>query len=94
MTHIPCPSCGATRSVLYLTKGEIAEALYLNPIGVILVTIMIVVPIWLLYDVIFHKNTLFQFYRKIELTLNRRIIAIPAILLVLMNWIWNIYKGL
>jgi hypothetical protein len=37
---------------------------------------------------------LYNFYNQTELVLKRKWIAIPAILLVLLNWIWNIAKGL
>jgi Protein of unknown function (DUF2752) len=33
MIHIPCASCGTTRTVAALLRGEFASALRLNPIG-------------------------------------------------------------
>ena len=33
VTNIPCPSCGATRSVVSLIKGDFIGALNYNPIG-------------------------------------------------------------
>ena len=33
VTNIPCPSCGSTRSVISLTKGDFVGALKFNPIG-------------------------------------------------------------
>lgn len=94
VTGIPCPSCGSTRSVLSFLKGDITGALLLNPFGIIIVCFLLVIPFWLLYDVLSHQNTLFTFYNRTELFLKRKWIAIPAILLVLLNWIWNIFKGL
>jgi Protein of unknown function (DUF2752) len=32
ITGIPCPTCGATRSVVYLASGEIAAAILMNPL--------------------------------------------------------------
>lgn len=32
ITGIPCPTCGTTRSVLYLSQGDIATALVMNPL--------------------------------------------------------------
>ena len=94
ITTIPCPSCGSTRSVLSILKGDFAGALLLNPFGIILVSILVIAPIWIFYDVVSRKETLFNAYTKAELFLKRKWIAIPAILLVLLNWIWNISKGL
>ena len=39
-------------------------------------------------------HTLFDFYQKTESYLKKPKIAIPLILLLIINWIWNITKGL
>ena len=75
-------------------KGDIQSALFWNPFGIILMTILVVSPFWIIYDVVSGNSTLLNAYIKTELFLKRKWIAIPAILLVLMNWIWNITKGL
>jgi len=93
-TDIPCPSCGATRSLISLMHGHIIESLYWNPFGIVLFVIMLITPIWLLVDCLYHRASLLWFYKKTELFLKQRKVAIPAILLVLINWGWNIYKGL
>jgi len=94
VTGIPCPSCGSTRSVLSVLNGDIVAALLWNPFGIIIVCFLVIIPFWILYDVLSHQNTLFNFYNHTELFLKRKWIAIPAIMLVLLNWIWNIFKGL
>ncbi len=94
VTNIPCPSCGSTRSVISLTKGDFIGALNFNPIGYLVAIIMLTAPIWIISDTIKKTKTLFNFYLKIETYLKRPKIAIPLILLVIINWIWNITKGL
>ncbi|TCK85246.1 uncharacterized protein DUF2752 [Albibacterium bauzanense] len=93
-TNIPCPSCGSTRSIILLTKGNFLQALNMNPMGVIIAFIMLLSPIWIIADLITRKKTFFDFYLKIESYLKRPRYAIPLILLVIINWIWNIAKGL
>jgi hypothetical protein len=93
VTNIPCPSCGSTRSVISLIKGNFVEAFYLNPIGYIVALIMLIAPIWIISDVIFRNNSLFKLYQIIESHLKKTKYAIPLILLVIINWIWNITKG-
>lgn len=93
VTNIPCPSCGSTRSIISLTKGNFVEAFYLNPIGYIIALIMLIAPIWIIADIILRKNSLFVCYQKIESHLRKPKYAIPLILLVIINWIWNITKG-
>jgi len=94
ITHLPCPACGSTRSVLSILGGEYLQACYLNPLGFVIVSIMIITPVWILYDYIKRKSSLLQFYQKAESKLIQKQIAVPAILMILANWFWNIYKGL
>jgi hypothetical protein len=94
ITNIPCPSCGSTRSVLSLTKGNFIKAFTINPLGILIVIIMFLSPIWIITDFATKRNTLFYVYQKTETYLKRPQFAIPLILLVLINWIWNITKGL
>ena len=94
VTNIPCPSCGSSRSVISLTKGDFIGALNFNPIGYLVAIIMLIAPIWIIADTIKRTNTLFDFYLKTETYLKKPKIAIPLILLVIINWIWNITKGL
>jgi hypothetical protein len=93
-TNIPCPSCGSTRSIISLTKGNFAEALKINPLGYIVAFIMFSAPIWMAIDMLTKRKTLFEFYQKIETYLKKPQYAIPLLLLVIINWIWNITKGL
>ena len=94
VTHIPCPSCGSTRSIVYLTEGSFFDALMINPMGYIVSIIMLLAPLWILFDLITKRKTLFEFYKKIEIYLSRPKYSIPLILIVIFNWIWNITKGL
>ena len=47
--HIPCPSCGSTRSVLALLHGDLAGGLYWNPLGLLIFTGLLVIPFWMGY---------------------------------------------
>lgn len=94
VTTIPCPSCGSTRSVLSILKGDVAAALYWNPLGILLISVLLIAPFWILYDVVNQKESLLTAYLKAEQFFRLKRVAIPAILIVILNWIWNIYKGL
>ena len=93
ITNIPCPSCGSTRSVSSLLHGDFAGAIYWNPLGLVILSIMIVLPIWLAVDLILKKDSLLQSYKSTEKILRKKTVAIPLIILVIINWIWNIYKN-
>jgi hypothetical protein len=95
LTHMPCPSCGATRAMILFLHGNIGKSLHLNPLGPLLFIALIVVPIWLLADVLLKRESLFRCYNGMENILKKNAwISIPLIAIVLANWFWNISKGL
>lgn len=93
-TGIACPSCGTTRSILLLSDGHLLGSLLLNPLGIIMGILMLILPFWLIYDVMAKKDTLYLNYRKFENTVRMRWVAIVLAILIISNWIWNIQKGL
>lgn len=94
VTGIPCPSCGSTRSVISLLHGHFLEALSINPLGIIVAVIMIVAPVWIFFDLAAGKSTFSRMYGFLERMLMKPAIAIPLIAAVLLNWVWNITKGI
>jgi hypothetical protein len=93
-TGYPCPSCGTTRAVQLFLQGNFGASLQMNPFGIIVAILMVISPIWILFDVITKKETFYFWYKKTEEIIRTKWIAITLIFLVLLNWIWNIYKGL
>jgi hypothetical protein len=94
VTGIPCPSCGSTRAVRSLMDGDVIQALLINPFGMLIFAVLLLAPAWILYDLLRRKDTLYICYRRMEIQLGKPYIAIPLVLLVVANWIWNIIKGL
>lgn len=94
VTTIPCPSCGTTRAIMSIANYQIMDSLYWNPLGFVLVAILIVSPIWIAIDLILKKKSLYSFYGNMERFFRNRWVAILSIILILTNWIWNIQKGL
>lgn len=93
-TGYPCPSCGTTRSVLALIKGNVFSALKINPLGLIVAGIMIILPFWVIRDVLTKKQSLLKAYHQTEYALKTSSIKYVFIILIIANWIWNIYKDL
>jgi hypothetical protein len=94
VTGIPCPSCGSTRSVLSILNGDFSGAFFMNPFGILIMLTLIILPVWILFDLASRGDSLYNSYIRFELFIRRKWIAIPAILLVLINWVWNISKNL
>ena len=94
VTGYPCPSCGTTRAVSFLLEGKIIESVLINPFGIIVAIMMTLFPLWILKDIILKKDSFFRWYKKTEATIRKPWLAVILIILVLLNWIWNIYKHL
>jgi len=90
LTGIPCPSCGATRSVIALLAGKWTAAFLLNPLiffGALSVA---------LYD-IYAAAVLAASAPRLRLNpLSRRtsnIIRLTILAAVASNWVWLIHRG-
>jgi hypothetical protein len=83
---IPCPTCGATRSIMHLANGRIVAALAMNP----LIAVSIVAAIlYLLYSLITIAAGVPRAY--IALTdPEKNVLRIGAVLTVLINWTYLI----
>jgi len=90
VTGIPCPSCGSTASVIAILHGKFLMALSLNPLGFVIFSIMVVSPIWIIFDLITKKDSFAKVYQWMESFFRRPIIYIPIILIILIIWIFNI----
>lgn len=94
-TGFACPSCGSTRTIGTLLSGNIYEAINQgNPLALVIILLMTILPIWLVVDYFFKKNTLYQHYFIIEKFFQRPMIALSGAVLILLNWAWNISKNL
>jgi hypothetical protein len=93
-TGFPCTSCGTTRAMQLLFQGDFTESLKMNPFGIIVAILMTMAPIWIAIDLVFKKDTFFHSYKRTEVIIRTKWLAVFLIILVLLNWIWNINKHL
>ena len=77
-----------------LLNGDWQAALYLNPNGILLALLLVVIPLWLALDLLRRKSSLYHFYNRMEKTLKQKSIFFIFLGLVLINWFWNILKEL
>ena len=92
VTGLPCPSCGTTRSVLSISHLHFADALYYTPIGFIMVLGLLLLPLWIIADIVSRKSSFHRFYISSEVMVRKKWVAISLVCVVAGNWIWNIYK--
>jgi len=94
ITGIPCPSCGTTRSIMCLAHGDVYGAVKMNPLGLVSASIMLLVPLGLVYDLLSGKSLVFKSFNLAIETIRKKWVAAVLIALVAANWIWNICKHL
>ena len=95
VTHLPCPSCGATRALMVLMKGDVGGSLLINPFGFLLALGLAIVPLWVGVDLMRKNESFFRTYFAAEsLIAGKSWIAALAVVAVALNWAWNIAKGL
>jgi hypothetical protein len=92
VTGIPCPSCGTTHAVLSIAKGKFRQALDENILGYPVLLMLVLFPLWILYDLIRRKESFYRFYLWAESILRKKWIAWSALIFLLVNWGWNIFK--
>jgi len=95
VTGVPCPSCGTTRSVTALCHGNVKQAFLTNPFGPIMALALLVIPMWIALDTLRRTDSFYRSYTKMErLLATNKWLSISAAVVVLLNWLWNIAKGL
>ncbi|MBN1524997.1 MAG: DUF2752 domain-containing protein [Spirochaetales bacterium] len=82
ITHIPCPTCGSSRAVLALTRGDILDALRMNAFFIISSFIVLVILL---------LRLVFRIKISLEATTKEKIfIAVVCAALFIGNWIFLI----
>jgi hypothetical protein len=95
VTGLPCPSCGTTRSLLLLISGRFHESLMMNPFGIVLALALLIVPLWIMIDTFGNNDGFYRWYTRMEnLLTHNKLLAAFAAAIVMLNWFWNISKGL
>ncbi|MGA9406545.1 MAG: DUF2752 domain-containing protein [Bacteroidota bacterium] len=95
ITGLPCPSCGTTRSLLLLMGGHFHESLMMNPFGIVLALALVIIPLWIVIDTLGNSDSFYKRYTQMEhLLAHHKLLAAFAAAIVMLNWFWNISKGL
>lgn len=90
VTGVPCPGCGGTRAMELLLNGHIKESLLINPSAILIFIFSVVVFFWLVRDITNSDETFQNLLRRKW----NKWYFYPVLAFILMNWIWNIMKGL
>jgi hypothetical protein len=87
LTGIPCPTCGTTRSLVYLSQGDITTAFTMNPLTALG---FIAAVLYFFYSVI---TLLFNLPKMSFILTNREKKNVPttAIVLLIVQWVYLIF---
>jgi hypothetical protein len=80
----PCPTCGSTRALVYLSHGNIISAFFMNPL---VVSIAVAAPLLLLYSLV----TLVFDMPRVGIDLSEKEkdrIRVMVVLLFVVNWLY------
>lgn len=94
VTGFACPSCGSSRSLLALLHGDLTQALLINPLGFLGALFLLVLPIVWLTGKMMKQDIVTQWLFRGENFIKQPKAAIPLVALLVVNWIWNVSKGL
>lgn len=87
---IPCPGCGGVRAVYSLMRGDIADALNINPVAILFAFACVGVVACFWIDAFFDTKII----KKSFHTPWSPILTIVVLSIIFANWIWSISKGL
>lgn len=90
LTGVPCWGCGTVRVMQLLMHGKVMDALMLNPLSVVACLMVVAGMVIWWVDYFCHTHVLSSLSRK-KL---HPLVVVALVVLVLLNWIWNIQKGL
>lgn len=79
--------------MISLLGGNLEQAFYWNPIGILLGLLMVFLPFLLAYDGWKGETQTWNLYQKSLRLLERKPIWVSAAVLLALNWFWNFCKG-
>lgn len=94
VTQVPCASCGTTRALCALLEGQWLYSLWLNPLGFVVAIYVLVSLSLMAYDYCCGRDSYYWLYLRVRHICSHRYIVVGLLLLLFLNWIWNIHKAL
>ena len=89
VTGLPCPSCGVTRAIIALSRGQFARALFMNPLAALACGAALVYFVYAAAVLAFRLPRL----RPILSPGGVRVLRVVTVAAIAVNWAWLIATG-
>lgn len=90
ITGQACPACGSTRATQLIFQGKIQQSILINPLALISNIGILISIVWMIVDIAKNKETLLPFLCR-DWALSTKI---TIMLIIIINWLWSISKGI
>ncbi len=84
VTSLPCPGCGLTTSIVGLLRGEVADALCVNPLGIIALLALVASPFLLALK----PDKCFEWWSKFEQSTSKGKGLLVLFLVIGLDWLY------
>ncbi len=84
VTGLPCPTCGSTRSIVFLAQGDITSAFFMNPLVGACAIAAVLFLLYSLFTLVFDVPRIGVVLSESEKDRLRALV----VLLVLLNWLY------
>lgn len=93
-TGYACAGCGISRAISLAFSGEFLASLQTNPMGIFLLLIAVFCFSLLISDTFTSQKNLYKVYLWFNRKLKNFWVIFFFVLLFVVNWAWNIIKGI
>lgn len=84
LTGVPCPTCGSTRSIVFLSRGDLHSAIAMNPLVAVCAIAALLFMTYGLFALVFGMP-------RVDFALSEKEkdrVRLAVVLLVLINWLY------
>jgi hypothetical protein len=93
LTGVACPSCGSTRAIHAILQGDFWYAFQINPLGYIIIVIMLMIPSWMIWDFLKKSSSFYNFYHSVQKLMKKPLPIFFLLTAVIVNWVFILLKG-